>query len=242
MTLNPYEPPCANTRNDAIVVEQSRGSLVLLIQSFLASEITAFKFDEQIDQYRDSNDPIIRHVAFAVWYYYDDCADHLVCFSKQQWDYFQRLLLVLVSDCRIETKSERRWSVKQLIAAISLCVFAYFAFQSGWGQHLFILSIPFGFISIALSHWQSNDNPAHDPNAPIIYPFATFSDLATAYRSTGFQKTRYPQHIGDRTIRSPFREAFSQLRAYILWLILSPFPLLFQVLPDTTTETRIMAA
>ncbi|MAX36757.1 MAG: hypothetical protein CME33_09360 [Gimesia sp.] len=235
-TPNRYDPH--NTAPTAI----SRESLAELIQSFLASDITAFVFDEKLDAYRESDDPVIRHVVDAVWYYYDDCDDHLVCFSKQEWDYFQRLLLVLSSDCRVEAKSQRRWSGKQLIAALSLCTFAYFAIQSGWGQHLLILSIPFGVISIAISFWHSHDASLPDPYAPIIFPFATFSDLAIAYRSSGFRKTPYPKHIGTRTIRSPFMTAFGQFYTYTMWLILAPFPLLFQAFPTTQTETRIRAA
>ncbi|MCG8653794.1 MAG: hypothetical protein MI861_28405, partial [Pirellulales bacterium] len=225
-TPNPYDPPGSTSTPSAELSAPSRESLATLVQAFLASEITAFEFDERLEPFRDCDDPVIRHVVEAVWYHYDDCNDHLVCFSKQQWDYFQRLLLVLASDCRVETESERKWSIKQLIAVVSLCGFAYFALQSGWGYHLLILSIPFGIISIALSYWCPQSNAKDDPYAPIVFPFATFADLATAYRSSGFRKTRYPKHIGERTIRSPFVAAFWQLHAYTMWLTLSPFPLL----------------
>ena len=211
----------------------SRASLAALLQSFLASEITAFKFDERLDGFRDSNDPVIRHVVDAVWYHYDDCDDHLVCFSKQQWDYFQRLLLVLHSNCRIETESKRHWSLKQLIAAMSLCMFGFLALQLGWGYQLLVLSVPFGMVSIALSFWQPRIKSNPDPFASAIFPFATFADLATSYHASGFRKTRYPKHIGKRTIRSPFMEAFWRLHSYTMWLVLSPFPLLVQSFPAT---------
>jgi hypothetical protein len=241
-TSNSYDPPQATPSNDTANSQPSRDSLAELIQSFLASNISAFAFDEQLDAFRGSDDPVIRHVVDAVWYYYDDCDDHLVCLSKQEWDYFQRLLLVLASDCRVQTKSCRRWSVRQLIAGLSLCLFAYFAVRTGWGQHLFILSIPFGAISIALSFWSSLRTSGPDPFASIIFPFATFSDLATAYRLSGFRKTQYPKHIGERAIRSPFMAAVWQIHAYAMWLILSPIPLLLQTLPERQAETRIVAA
>jgi hypothetical protein len=241
-TPNPYDPPGSDAACDSTAVPTTRLSLARLIQSFLDSDITAFEFDEQLDPFRESDDPVINHVVDAVWFHYDDCDDHLVCFTKQQWDYFQRLLLVLSSDCRIETHSQRRWSVRQLIAVLTLCAFVYFAFQLGWGQHLLIVSIPFGLVSIALSFWRHRDAPVLNPYAPVIFPFATFSDLATAYHSTGFRKTRYPRHIGTRTIRSPFMARFWQLHTYTIWLILSPIPLLFQSLPDRQTETRVIAA
>ena len=238
-TPSSYDPPQADAH---ATFAPSRTSLAALLQSFLASEITAFQFDDRLDTFRDSDDPVIRHVVDAVWYHYDDCDDHLVCFSKQQWDYFQRLLLVLASNCRIETESKRQWSLKQLIAGMSLCMFAFLALQLGWEYQLLILSLPFGFVSIALSFWQPKINPNPDPFASAIFPFGTFADLATAYHASGFRKTRYPKHIGKRTIRSPFMKAFWRLHSYTIWLVLSPFPLLFQSFPVTQTETRIVAA
>ena len=243
MTPNPYDPPGDDAAGEpTAVTTPTRSSLATLIRSFLDSEITAFKFDEQLDPFRESEDPLVNHVVDAVWFHYDDCDDHLVCFTKQQWDYFQRLLLILSSDCRIETRTQRRWSIKQLFAALTLFGFNYFAAQLGWGQHLLIVAIPFGIVSIALSFWRHRDATAPNPYAPVVFPFATFSDLATAYHSSGFRKTRYPKHIGARTIRSPLMAAFWRLHTYTAWLILSPVPLLFQSLPDRQTETRVIAA
>jgi hypothetical protein len=241
-TLNPYDPPAADPHCGNANSVPSRKSLAELIRSFLASEITAFAFDEKLDTFRDSADPIICHVVAAVWYHYDDCDDHLVCFSKEEWDYFQRLLLALSSDCSVRTESSTRWSIKQLVAAVSVCAFSYFGIQMGWGKHLLILSIPFGLVSIALSFWRSQCETAIDPYAPIIFPFATFSDLETAYRLSGFRKSKYPKHIGQRTIRSPFMMAFFQIHTYAMWLILSPIPLLFQMFPERQTNRRIVAA
>jgi hypothetical protein len=221
--------------------DRSRAMLTTLIQAFLNSEITAFQFDERLDQFRDLDDPVIRHVVDAVWYHYDDCDDHFVCLSKQEWDYFQRLLLALNSDCRIEIKIDRRWSLKQLLAAISLCGFGYFAFQAGWGHHLLMVGIPFGIVSIALSFWQPNDQADVDIFQPI-FPFASFADLSATYYSSTFRKTRYPNHISGRRIRSPLMTAFWWGHLYTMWLILSPFPLLVQVLPETRKHTHIKAA
>ena len=240
-TDNPYKPPTSE-KLGVMTQEISRDSLAALIRSFVSSDITAFEFDDKLDPYRDSDDPVVNYVTGAVWYHYDECDDHLVCFSKPQWDFFQRLLLTLESDCQIESKSQRRWSIRQLIAAFALLGFAWVALKTGWGEHLFILSIPFGAISIALSFWRFHDDAEPDPYSQVIVPFATFSDLATAYRSTGFRKARYPKQIEKRTIRSPTMAAFWQIHAYTMWLILSPVPLLFQTLPRTQTKTRVVVA
>jgi hypothetical protein len=239
ITPSPYDP----SQPDAFATPApSRASLAALIESFLASEITAFQFDDHLDAFRDSDDSVIRHVVNAVWYHYDDCDDHMVCFSKQQWDYFQRLLLLLASDCRVETESKRHWSLKQLFSIISLGMFGFLALKLGWGYQLLILSIPFGLISIALAFWQPAIRPNPDPFASAIFPFATFADLANAYHASAFRKKRYPKHIAKRTIRSPFMEVFWRLHAYTMWLVFSPVPLLFQSFPVKLTETRAKAA
>jgi hypothetical protein len=239
--LNPYDPPEAVFDIGVEDRTPTRESLSELIRSFLASEISAFAFDEHLDTFRDSNDPIIRYVVDSVWYHYDDCSDHFVCFSKQQWDFFQRLLLALASDCRIETKSCLQWSFRQLIAAVALYLFAVFAIPTGWGEHLFLLSIPFGCVSIALSFWRLPDHPFLAPRAVPVSPFATYSDLVRAYRKSGFRKTRFPTGTDARALRSPGTVVFLWLQAYVTWLVLSPIPLLFQALPVKRTETRIVA-
>ncbi|MCA9009852.1 MAG: hypothetical protein KDB01_08905 [Planctomycetaceae bacterium] len=242
LQLNPYERPETNAQGADPIDSPSRESLAATIRAFLASDITAFEFDAQLDDFRSSKDAVIQHVVEAVWFHYDDCDDHRVCMSKAEWDYFQRLLLVLSADCQIDKETERIWSLKQLVAAASLCVFAILAFQIGWGTQLLILAIPFGFVSIALSFWHAPAKRCNDPFQPIIFPFATFTDLAIAYQSSRFRKTQYPKHIADRTLRSPFMTAFWQIYAYVIWLILSPVPLLFQMLPETRSQTCVKAA
>lgn len=241
-TVNPYEPPASDTIGGYVADRISRDSLAKLTRSFLAGEISAFEFDGELDQYWDSEDPIISHVLGAAWPHYDDCDDHLVSLSKQEWDCFQRLLLVLESDCQIETSSQRHWSIKQLFAASALLAFTYVAFQFGWGEQLFVLAIPFGVVSILLSFWRVCDDNMNDPYAQIIWPFASFSDLATAYRSSNFRKTRYPKQIAQRKIRSTFMTAFWGTYFYTMWAIFSPIPLVFQTLPTTQTATRVTAS
>lgn len=236
-TPNPYEPPQAALA--VAPIDNSRDALATLMRSFLASEITAFKFDQQLEAFYDSADPVINHVVEALWYHYDDCCDHLVCLNKPEWDYFQRLLLVLAADSQVEAVAQREWSFRQLVAAAALASFAILVLKLGSEVHWMLLAIPFGLVSMALSFWRPTAQPTHDPFAPIIFPFATFSDLAEAHRQSGFRKTRYPKEIADRRIRSPWRDAIVQLQAYVMWLIFAPIPLAMQTLPFTSTEIRI---
>lgn len=118
----------------------------------------AFEFDEQLDEFRNAGDPVIDYVVNSVWFHYDDCDDHLVCFNKQQWDFFQRLLLVLASDCQVESDVVAELFWRQPVAAAALLASAGFAWQLGWGYHLLILAVPFGLVSIAISFWDPSSS------------------------------------------------------------------------------------
>jgi hypothetical protein len=241
MNPNPYESPRTDTQSDGLDPPPSRAALATTIRAFLDSQITAFEFDEQLNPFRSSHDPLIKHITLAVWFHYDDCTDHYVRMSKQEWDYFQRLLLALEGNCRLEREDERRWSVKQLVAAVALCLFGYYAMAWGWGSQLYILAMPFGLVSIALSFWRRPERQRANPFESITFPFASFADLSAAYHSAEFRKSRYPQQIARRTIRSPFMSRFFEMKTYIVWLMFSPVVLFFQMLPERCSRTRVKA-
>jgi hypothetical protein len=97
-------------------------ALVAAINRYLEGQTTAFQFDEELFSV-DFKDPMIGHVVGQLWLFYDDCKDHKVRLSKEAWDYFQRLILVLQSDGQIELTRRRRWDFAQLVAVLALLLF-----------------------------------------------------------------------------------------------------------------------
>ena len=244
MDPNPYDSPTADTDTDVVVVvdRAQRGALADAIRGFLAEEFTAFEFDDALDAFRDSADPTVEFVTGTVWYHYDDCTDHKVALSKPEWDYFQRLLLLLESDRQVAVARERRWSWTQPVAWACLAGFCACIGLFGWGEHLLAFSIPFGVVSMLISVVRSRMR-SKDPYGPIITPFATFTDLSAVYQlATTFTKIRYPGKLAKRRIRSRVAEFGVRLQLYATWLMLSPIPLLVQSLPMTETRTRVEAA
>ena len=237
MSSNPYAPPSLFV-DDGQQMPPTRAGLAAIIQSFLDGELIAFEFDEQLDEYHSTGDPVMEYVAYSLWCHYDDCDNHPVCLTKAEWDYFQRLLLLLEADCTMEVTSRKVWSVRQLVAAVALSIFLYFAVHAGWGLQLLILAMPFGLVSKPLAFVSRKKQVPADPYEPIIHPFATLSDLETAYHSVGFQKTRYPKHVSQATIRSPLMDAAFHLQFYVHWLTMSPIVLLFQALPRFEGDTK----
>lgn len=221
-----------------IVDRRQRDALAAVIRRFLNEEITAFAFDEQLIGFHDSSDNVVRFVAGALWYHYDDCTDHLAALSKAEWDYFQRLLLLLESDYDIETVGVRRWSPTQLLALMALMGFGWVAISLGWGTHLLAVAMPFGVVSIAISWFRRHATAATGPYDPLVFPFAGFADLRAAYEKVAFKKVRYPRHLASRRMRSPLLTKTIELKGYVVWLMLSPIVLLFQTLPIRETQTR----
>jgi hypothetical protein len=240
MDPNPYQSPASIDEKPPDVVDRDeRDRLAVLVRRFLDEDLSAFAFDDLLGSFRDSADGAVRFVADAVWYHYDDCDDHFVALSKAEWDYFQRLLLLLESDRSVEVVKSRRWAWSQLFAGAALLAFIGIAIRLGWGYHLFLVAIPFGAVSIAISKLRV---PALESNSndPILFPFATFKDLASAYDAVRFKKKRLPRHVAGREIRTPFKAAVQGLHLYATWLILSPIPLAFQMFPQRVTEARVV--
>lgn len=223
------------------VDRENRDALVNAINRYLDGQTTAFQFDGEIFGIK-SNDPTVSHVVHALWFFYDDCKDHKVHLSKEAWDYFQRLVLLLESDGQVELSRRPRWDFSQLVALAALLLFLYAAHWLGFGMQLLALAIPFGVVSIVISWWRRRTaERTADPKAIILAPCSSLSELIALRRSVvGFGKRKYPPGMKPFKIRSPLEETAIWLRLYASWLFFSPLILLFQTLPTTETESRVV--
>lgn len=117
MNPNPYDPPNTPIETPTNMVDRAqRKELATVVRQFLNEDVTAFEFDERLDEFRNSPDSAARFVAQAVWFHDDDFDGHLVALATPEWDCFQRLLLLLESSRCVQTKISRRWSLSQRIA------------------------------------------------------------------------------------------------------------------------------
>ena len=240
MQPNPYASPQTVSKPLANIVDRhERTELAAIIRRFLADEVSAFGFDDQLDAYRQSPDNAVQYVALAVWYHYDDCDDHHVVLAKPEWDYFQRLLLLLESDCRIEVVKRRRWHWSQIVAIACLVAFLAIAWKAGVGPHLFLLNIPILFISLGLG-WVRNRSIIVGPYDQLIAPFGNFASLKEAYESAHFKKQRYPQWLQKRKVRSVWSQRLLQFQVYAVLLLVSPIFLVMLSLPHDNSEVHTM--
>ena len=212
------------------------------LRSYMDDEITAFQFDDVLTQIQEATeDETVMSVGSTLWYYYDDCKDHKIVASKDVWDLFNRLLLLLESDGQIEViKTARRWQPRQAVAAATLAIFCEFALRVGFGEHLLIFAMPFGLVSIALAWWASRTEKNRVAAEALLGPFPSVASLLHIRRGVfEFRKRRYPHSIAGRRIRSGFVVPFMQLPFYLSWLMFAPLPLFFQMLPTRDCETVI---
>jgi hypothetical protein len=213
-----------------------------IINRYLSEELTAFKFDEQLSQIAaGTKDETVKRVASLFWYHYDDCDDHKVVASKEEWDYFQRLLLILKSEADILSESgNRKWTARQALAAACLAIFVVVLVKTGFGAHLFLATVPLGFVSMLLSHWRSCVQARRMHEQTALIPFGSMSELLSLRRKVNsFVKARYPVRIGSRRIRGPLGAVANWLDFGVVWLLFSPVALLFQVLPEKEQRWKV---
>ena len=222
-----------------------RDRLAELINRYLNDELTAFKFDEQLSEIAaGTKDDTVKQVVDLFWSHYDDVDDHKVVASKEEWDYFQRLLLILKSDADIISESgSRKWTLRQAVAAVCVAIFVVVLVRTGFGSHLFLATAPLGLVSMLLWHWRSCAEARRLHEQTAILPFGSLRQvLSVRRRVRSFVKARYPIRLGSRLIRGPVAEAANWLHFAIGLLLFSPVVLIFQTLPERQHRWKVAGA
>ena len=66
------------------------------IRDYMEQRITSFELADSLDcMAHSTGDKTVKLVKKLMWFHYDDLKDHTIVASKQEWDYFNRLLLLL---------------------------------------------------------------------------------------------------------------------------------------------------
>lgn len=219
----------------------ARDKMVAIIENYLDEKITAFQFDDQIEELAlTSKDQTVRYARRALWYFYDDCQDHMVTLSEQGWKYFQRLLLLLRSDASVRVQRRRIWSWRQVAAAFLLGGFGAVAGSVGWGHHLFVYAMPFGILSILLSLTRRRQPAENEQILLTLMPFGTLAELFNVHRTvSSFVKRPYPGALRERRIRSAVMNVGLRFQFYATWALFSPIALLLQLLPDVEARVNV---
>ena len=219
-----------------------RNALAEVINRYLTDQITAFQLDVAISEFKArTKDATVQLIGDMVWFYYDDIDDHKVVASKEEWDFFQRLLLVLKSDGDIVTEmGERYWTIRQPIAATGVIFFLMAVLKMGWGTHLFCITAPLGLVSIMISRWRSWDAERRFRKIQPLVPFGTMAEMLVVRRKAKeFIKIKYPLQLNKRRIRSSMGEAANWLHFFAGLLFISPLVLLYQSFPERDEYCKV---
>lgn len=206
------------------------------LRSYMNEEITAFAFDERLSAIVEAtSDETVQSVRRALWFLYDDCTDHKVVASQEEWDYFNRLLLLLESDAELapERPGHRTWRLTQAVAAVLFVGFLVIAFREGFGPHLIAYALPFGPPSMLLAWIASRQERKAMLRAEIaLTPFSSVGNLLGVRRRVpGFVKLRYKGSVTKRTIRGPIAKVLMWIPWTVIWCLFAPVGLAFQMLP-----------
>lgn len=240
MDSTPSLPPSqSGCGRNSIVDRGQRNRLAALIRRYLAGEVRSYGFQEQLAEFRDSPDSAVRFVAKQEWIFYGDTEDIPALLSKPEWDFTQRLLLLLESDCVVRETVSLQWSVTQVFALMTLLGLLWIGYQQGWGYHLLALAIPFGLVP-AVIMWVGDDSPP-GPSDQALFPFAAIPELKSICLSVGFRKACYPERMKEQWLGLGAGSA-SQTTTYVVLVVLSPLLLIFQVFPKRKSKISVEAA
>jgi hypothetical protein len=106
-----------------MVDREARGKVAAAVRAYMASEIGSHDLDHRIFEVHDgpTADRTVCNVVVELWGSYYDFNDREIAADRAEWDYFNRLLLLLGSDAELKVVSgERSWVIAQAGAALGL--------------------------------------------------------------------------------------------------------------------------
>lgn len=218
---------------------EARDRMAYVAEQYLNEEITAFEFDDALELISsDTEDKTVHEIRLAFWGAYDDLTDHKVVASKESWDFFQRLLLILKSNARIEMSKRRRWTVRQSIAISLLSLFLAVVVYTDFGVLAYIVYIGVGVVSLGLAYWRGR---LPEPGA-AMEPFSSLMEIVKVRKSVpSFLKQSYPGHLKNRSLRSGWEVILLWWPIYgTLWFIVGPLMLLVQSFPEDFSKSSVV--
>ncbi|WP_417389351.1 hypothetical protein [Gimesia sp.] len=201
-----------------MIDRERRNQLAALIRRYLDGRAPSTDFGALPFEYYKSDDPALIFVADELPIQPENDANAL---TKQEWDYIQRLLLLLESNSTVSYLYPRYRSWTQSGAAVLLFVCLFIVLLTGFSWHLFLYFIPVGLATILLL-FLGEPVPEVRPFDHIVTPFHSITDLGIAYDSANFVKQRYhflPRHSREN---SSFEVYLSVLPIFLLWICVPP--------------------
>lgn len=219
----------------------NRDRLANAIRDFSERRIGASTFDDEIIKVESkSNDDTVQEIVFLLWFHYDDFLDHPAILSREEWDFFQRLLLVLESDAHLIEHRTRIRSASRWIATLSSVGAAVWAWRVGLNEGLYLVAMACAPIAILLWLWQNQIKSTPTDREMRLTPFSSTCEMLCVRRSVpGFRKMRYPGPVMKARLRSRWLEWLMWVPGLLMMWVLAPLFLLVQALPQFDTRYSV---
>jgi hypothetical protein len=214
------------------------------IRAYLDDRLTSYQFDGALTKVAaGTQDTLVQYVRDALWLHYDDLQDHLIVASRWEWDHLCRPLLALEASAPLDVKTTRgrKWTPRQVGAAIALAAFVGVALQVGWSLQMLFWSATFGIVSQLLEvRWGSRTLTVRES---ALLPFESVPDLLHVRRcNLGFTRPRYREELGSRRIRGNADVWAFGLLCFGYRLAFAPMYLLMQAIPKDRSDWTLILA
>jgi hypothetical protein len=213
-----------------------RAAVIELINQYTSDAIGSSEFDEKLQEIGNrSEDETVEKAVWWLWGFYDDLIEHKIVANKAEWDYLQRLQLLLHADAVVRYERRRGFTWRQCAAWVCLAPFASAMLA---GLSYWIVAILLGIMSFALG--RAGARAERCRMAEELVPFGSLGEIRRVRRSVPeFAKKRYPRILARRRIRGPVTFGLMLLPWAVLWVIFSPLVLLFQATPEEDRISRV---
>lgn len=158
--------------------------------------------------------------------------------DKADWDYLQRLRLVLASDEELVVDRRYRWHVSQGMAAATLAILALLYWNVG--VEWIVLAALGAAVGLGLNEWRNRVDEAEAAPDPFhCKPFKSLAELARARaRAANFRKVRYP-HEWKPGPAGPLTDLAWTLATSLTTRMFAPLFLLYLASPLLRDSTRV---
>lgn len=227
-----------------MVVREDREKLIQYLNEYIDGKIKSFEFDEKIGSLYHCGDKTVSDIAFDLWFEYDDIRDHKIRATKEQWNYYQRLLVLLGSVTEIIREKERIWHISQIASLFALILLICSSLHL-WNFHygsliLYLLISGFAYLSCRVRSYEQ-EKKSFSGYKEDCYPFADMSQIRAAVRNIkGFKKRKYTGNQKPGGILYKFiKDLNNEIMLLIFMPLFAPIILFSQIFPISVYKTHI---
>lgn len=206
---------------------QARADVAAALRVYMAEDITAFELDDALSEACcKTKDKTVSGIVQALWFYYDDITDHKVIAHKDDWAYFNRILLLLESGGEV-VYGERTWHWGRQGACALLCLAALACAFFYWGSEAYLAyAVPLGLASLLIGRWESKEQRHNEAVEAATVPFPSVTSILSARRRLpDFVRARFPKHVARRRIRQGILWRILEVTIPVYALFALSFPL-----------------